>query len=227
MLTSDPIKEIHEMSAGPTDGSSAARLPGSKPARTRRRRPMPPPTSYSRIPSSTTVELPPGHAAQVFPLPSSTGFIGEAFSMDSLEFMRWAARRYDSDRFVLVVLFTLMGSQEPGGLIEANHGDVADFLGYSRPHVSRVFHVLEADGALQRVRNGLYQLNPAASLRGGVKKPQKGRKGASTGKGERVEQLDLLHALLEDPDAPEAFKAMAQPGATLEPRKLKKGKPSS
>ncbi|MGW4815177.1 hypothetical protein ACWEPB_26530 [Kitasatospora cineracea] len=215
------------MSAGPIDGSSAARLPESKPARGRRRRPKPPPTAYSRVPMPSTVELPPGHGAQVFPLPSSTGFIGEAFSMDSLEFMRWAARRYDADRFVLVVLLTLMGSQEPGGLIEANHGDVAEYLEYSRSHVTRAFHVLEADGALKRVRNGLYQLNPAASLRGGLKKPQKGRTAASAGKGEKVEQLDLLHALLEDPDAPEAFKAMAQPGASLEPRKLKEGKPSS
>ncbi|RPE26998.1 hypothetical protein EDD38_7635 [Kitasatospora cineracea] len=57
------------------------------------------------------MEPSPGHAAQVFALPGSTGFIGEAFSMDSPEFMRWAARRYDSDRFVLVVLFALMGSQ--------------------------------------------------------------------------------------------------------------------
>ncbi|WP_404871017.1 helix-turn-helix domain-containing protein (plasmid) [Kitasatospora griseola] len=214
------------MSAGPTEDGSAARMPEPKPARTRRRRPKPPPTSYSRIPSSATVELPPGHGAQVFPLPSSTGFVGEAFSMDSLEFMRWAARRYDNDRFVLVVLLTLMGSQEPGGVIEANHGDIAEHLGYSRSHVTRVFHVLEADGALMRVRNGLYQLNPAASLRGGVRKPQKGRKAASGAKAERVEQLDLLHALLEDPNAPEAFKAMAQPGAKLDPRKLKEGEPS-
>ncbi len=49
--------------------------------------------------------------------------------MDSLEFMRWAAVRYDSDRFVLVVLFHLMGSQKPGGLIEAKHDDVAEDLG--------------------------------------------------------------------------------------------------
>ncbi|MEV7218229.1 helix-turn-helix domain-containing protein [Kitasatospora cineracea] len=172
------------------------------------------------------MEPSPGHAAQVFPLPSSTGFIGEAFSMDSLEFMRWAARRYDSDRFVLVVLFTLMGSQEPGGLVETRHGDVAEFLGYSRSHVTRVFHVLEADGAIMRVRNGLYRLNPAASLRGGLKRPQKGRSRASAGRGERVEQMDLLRAVLEDPEVPGAFKAMAQPGATLEPRRIGEGRPS-
>jgi len=207
------------MSAGSTDGSSAARLPEAQPARTRRRRPKPPPTSYSRIPSSSTVELPPGHAAQVFPLPTSTGFVGQEFSMDSLEFMRWAARRYDSDRFVLVVLLTLMGCQEPGGLVETTHEDIAKHLEYSRPHITRVFHVLEADGALRSLRRGLYQLNPAASLRGGLKKPQKGKRAAVAGKGERVEQLDLLREILEDPDAPEAFKAMAQPGATLEPRK--------
>ncbi|MER5353470.1 hypothetical protein ABT093_24430 [Kitasatospora sp. NPDC002551] len=211
------------MSAGSTDGSSAAELPEPKPARGRRRRPKPPATSYNRIPSSSTVELPPGHAAQVFPLPTSTGFVGEAFSMDSLEFMRWAAKRYDSDRFVLVVLLTLMGSQEPGGLVDTTHGRVAEYLEYSRPHITRVFHVLEADGAIRSVRRGLYQLNPAASLRGGLKAPQKGKRAAVAGKGERVEQLDLLREIMEDPDAPDAFKAMAQPGASLEPRKLKEG----
>lgn len=83
--------------------------------------------------------------------------------MDSLKFMRWAAVRYDDDRFVLVVLFHLMGSQKPGGLIEAKHEDVAEALGYGRPHISRVFNVLEADGALRKLQRGLYQLNPRRS----------------------------------------------------------------
>jgi len=200
------------MSSGPIDGSAAPELP--KPSRGRRRRPKPPPTAYGRG-AGTSVDLPPGHGAQVFPLPTSTGFIGEAFSMDSLEFMRWAAKRYDGDRFVLVVLFTLMGSQEPGGLIEATHEDVAKVLGYSRPHISRVFHVLEHDGALRKVRRGQYQLNPAASLRGGLRQPESGKRGGS-GKAERVEQLDLLRAILNDPDAPEAFKDMASAGKRLE-----------
>ncbi|MFC9758676.1 hypothetical protein [Streptomyces sp. NPDC056921] len=120
------------MSSGPLDGSAAPKLPGAPPRR--RRRPKPPPTAYNR-PAGSAIELPAGHAAQVFPVASSTGFIGEAFSMDSLEFMRWAAVRYDDDRFVLVVLFHLMGSQKPGGLIEATHEDVAKALGYSRPHI--------------------------------------------------------------------------------------------
>ncbi|MGW2588453.1 helix-turn-helix domain-containing protein [Streptomyces virginiae] len=205
------------MSSGPLDGSAAPELPGA-PSR-RRRRPKPPPTAYNRS-SGSTLDLPAGHGAQVFPLASSTGFIGEAFAMDSLEFMRWAAIRYDDDRFVLVVLFTLMGSQKPGGLIEGTHEDVAQELGYSRPHITRVFNVLEADGALRKVQRGLYQLNPAATLRGGLREPRKGEKKRSkAGTGDRVEQLDLLREIMEDPDAPEAFRAMAAPGAKLEKRK--------
>lgn len=209
------------MSSGPLDGSAAPKLPGA-PSR-RRRRPKPPPTAYNRS-SGSTVELPVGHAAQVFPVGSSTGFIGEAFSMDSLEFMRWAALRYDDDRFVLVVLLTLMGSQKPGGLIEARHEDVASALGYSRPHIGRVFKVLVADGALRKVQRGLYQLNPAASLRGGLREPRKGEKKSSkVGTSDRVEQLDLLHEIMQDPDAPDAFRAMAAPGAKLEVRKESDG----
>ncbi|MFD4543624.1 helix-turn-helix domain-containing protein [Streptomyces bauhiniae] len=204
------------MSSGPLDGSAAPKLPGA-PSR-RRRRPKPPPTAYNRS-SGSTIELPAGHAAQVFPVGSSTGFIGEAFSMDSLEFMRWAAVRYDSDRFVLVVLFHLMGSQKPGGLIEAKHEDVAEDLGYSRSHISRVFNTLETDGALRRIQRGLYQLNPAASLRGGLREPEKGaKKRSKAGMSDRVEQLDLLREIMNDPDAPEAFRAMAAPGAKLEVR---------
>ncbi|GGV45017.1 type IV toxin-antitoxin system AbiEi family antitoxin domain-containing protein [Streptomyces griseoflavus] len=205
------------MSSGPLDGSAVPKLPGVPSGR--RRRPKPPPTAYNRS-SGPTIELPAGHAAQVFPLGSSTGFIGEAFCMDSLEFMRWAAVRYDADRFVLVVLFHLMGSQQPGGLIEVKHENVAEALGYSRPHISRAFGVLEADGALRRLQRGLYQLNPAASLRGGIREPvEGGRKRSETGTGARVEQLDLLREILEDPDAPEAFRAMAAPGTRLEVRK--------
>jgi len=41
--------------------------------------------------------------------------------------------------------------------------------------------------------------------------PERGKRGG-TGKAERVEQLDLLRAILDDPDAPEAFKDMAGAG---------------
>ncbi|MFG2441199.1 helix-turn-helix domain-containing protein [Streptomyces sp. NPDC048508] len=205
------------MSSGPLDGSAAPQLPSEPPRR--RRRPKPPPTAYNRS-SGSTVELPAGHAAQVFPLGSSKGFVGGAFSMDSLEFMRWAAVQYDDDRFILVLLFTLMGSQKPGGLIEATHEDVAQHLGYSRSHVSRAFNVLESDGALRKVQKGLYQLNPAASLRAGLREPAKGeKKRARPVPGDKVEQLDLLREIMEDPNAPDAFRAMAAPGAKLEVRK--------
>ncbi|QIB49468.1 helix-turn-helix domain-containing protein [Streptomyces aureoverticillatus] len=204
------------MSSGPLDGSAAPQLPD--PPSRRRRRPKPPPTAYNRS-SGSSIDLPAGHGAHVFPIGSSTGFVGEAFSMDSLEFMRWAAIQYDDDRFVLVVLFTLMGSQKPGGLIEATHEDVAQHLRYSRSHVSRAINVLEADGVLRRQQKGVYQLNPAASLRGGLREPEKGAKRRSRANvGDRVEQLDLLREIMDDPDAPEAFRAMAAPGAKLEVR---------
>lgn len=197
------------MSAAPRDGSQAARF---LPSCTRRRRPPPPPTAYRGEPLPS-VELPAGYGAQIFPLPSSAGFIGGAFSMDSLEFMRWAALRYDHNRFVLVVLLTLMGSQDPGGLIDVTQAEMAQYLGYSRPHVVGAFKVLEADGALRKVCRGRYQLNPAASLRGGARKQEKGSR--RNAKAEKVEQLDLLSMILEDPDAPEAWREMAMPGARL------------
>ncbi|WP_371631769.1 helix-turn-helix domain-containing protein (plasmid) [Streptomyces sp. NBC_00341] len=144
--------------------------------------------------------------------------------MDSLEFMRWAAVRYDGDRFVLVVLFHLMGSQKPGGLIEATHEDVSADLGYSRPHISRVFNVLAADGALRKVQRGRLPAQPGRSLRGGLREPRKGeKKRAKAGMGDRVEQLDLLREVMEDPDAPDAFRAMAAPGVKLEARKAPNG----
>ena len=65
------------------------------------------------------------------------------------------------------MLFHLTGSQKPGGLIEGKHEDVALALGCGRPHISDVFNVLEADGALRRLQRGLCRLSPAASLRAG------------------------------------------------------------
>ena len=207
------------MSAAPRDGSEAPQPAAPAPSRTRRRRPLPAPSAYRGTPPpANKVELPPGHGAQIFPLPTATGFVGGEFSMDSLEFLRWAALRYDSDRFVLVVLMTLIGSQEPGGLIEATQEQVAEYLGYTRSYIVRVFNVLVDDGVLKKVRRGVYALNPAAALRGGFRKPTNtptGKKATAKAKGERVEQLDLLRTILEDPDAPEAWREMAMPGAKL------------
>ncbi|WP_052433051.1 helix-turn-helix domain-containing protein [Streptacidiphilus carbonis] len=198
-----------------TSGSEDPK-PSVAPSRSRRRRPKPPPSAYRGTPPPS-IDLPPGHGAKVFPLPTSTGFVGEEFSMDSMEFMRWAALRYDGDRFVLVVLFTLMGSQEPGGLIEATQEQVADSLGYSRSHVARVYNVLETDGALRKVRRGVYQLNPAVSLRGGLRKPRNASRSADA-KAEKVDQLALLFEIREDLDAPEAFRELAASGAKLDTR---------
>ncbi|WP_426368570.1 hypothetical protein [Streptomyces sp. E-08] len=45
------------------------------------------------------------------------------------------------------------------------------------------------------------------------------RKDEKAGVGDRVEQLDLLRKIMEDPDAHEAFPAMSLPGAKLELRR--------
>lgn len=151
--------------------------------------------------------------------------------MDSLDFMLWAALRYDDDRFVFVVLLTLIGSQDPGGQITKTQEQIGAQLGYSRGHIARVLRVLEDDGVLRRIQRGVYQLNPAASLRGGLLPEPKGKSGTRRPRPERVEQLDLLRQILEDPDAPEAFRAMAAPGAELETSrgttKTKKGRETS
>ncbi|MFB6700282.1 replication/maintenance protein RepL [Streptomyces rubiginosohelvolus] len=148
----------------------------------------------------------------------SKGFIGDAFSMDSLEFMRWAALRYCEDRFTLVTLVYLIGCQEVGGEIEATQATIATELGYARSHITRSFKVLEEDGVLQRVKRGQYQLNPAVVLRGGTRKLS-GKSTSRRSKGAPVDQLDLLNLIMMDPDAPEAFRDMARPGKRLHERK--------
>ncbi|MFJ3840592.1 hypothetical protein ACIPY6_34500 [Streptomyces sp. NPDC090054] len=137
--------------------------------------------------------------------------------MDSLQFMLWAARRYGAPahRFVLVVLVALIGLQEVGGHIEKTQDEIgAEVGGYSRAHISWALSILQDDGVLRRVRRGVYQLQPAAALRGGVRPTPPGQRKVR-GAGERVEQLDLLRDILNDDDAPEAFRAMAQVGAEL------------
>ncbi|GLW04751.1 hypothetical protein [Streptomyces lavendulae] len=149
---------------------------------------------------------------------SAKGFIGASYSMDSLAFMLWAARRYhDSEhRFVLVVLFALIGLQEVGGHIERTQDQIgAEIGGYSRAHVAWALGVLQDDGVLRRVRRGVYQLVPSAALRGGMKPMPEGQRRLGGNARERVEQLDLLRDILEDPDAPAAFKAMAEADARL------------
>ncbi|MFF4323811.1 hypothetical protein [Streptomyces sp. NPDC001568] len=150
--------------------------------------------------------------------------------MDSLAFMRWASQRYVDPglRFVLNVLVACIGLQEVGGMIEKTQQEIGEELGgYSRSHISWALRVLVEDGALRRVRRGVYQLAPSAALRGGMRPLEQGKSGAAGKvKGERVDQLDLLKQILEDPDAPAAFKSMAQADAQLPegPRPGTKGK---
>ncbi|MEV7617084.1 hypothetical protein [Streptomyces sp. NPDC089799] len=175
------------------------------------------------------MEIPPGHAAQIYPLSTARGFIGGSYSMDSLAFMLWAARRYQAaeHRFVLVVLVALIGLQEVGGHIERTQEQIGDEIGgYSRAHVAWALAVLQDDGVLRRVRRGVYQLVPSGALRGGIKPVPAGQRRLPGSTPERVHQLDLLNEILADPDAPEAFKAMADVDAQLPagPRPTRKGK---
>ncbi|GAA3233292.1 hypothetical protein GCM10010260_81710 [Streptomyces filipinensis] len=194
-------------------------LPG-KP--TRRRRPLP--TTDLPVPdiaprASQQIDVPAGHGAYVYPLATSTAFIGGSYSMDSLTFMLWASKHYaaSEDRFILVVLVALIGSQDIGGHITKKQEEIAEHLGYSRRHVGGAQRRLMADGVLRRVRRGVYQLVPSAVLRGGTRKVP----GART---ERVQQLDLLREILQDPDAPAAFKAMANGELPEDPHDGEKGR---
>lgn len=199
------------------DAHDAAAVP-IPPPRPKRRRPLPAAVPQVRTPRGEQVDLPPGHGAQIFPLATAKGFIGGSYSMDSLAFMLWAARRYHDPehRFVLVVLFALIGLQEVGGHIERTQDQIGTEIGgYSRAHVAWALGVLQADGVLRRVRRGVYQLVPSAALRGGMKPSPEGPRRLSGNARERVEQLDLLRAILQDPDAPPAFKAMAEADALL------------
>ncbi|MFI6142356.1 hypothetical protein ACIBCC_29720 [Streptomyces griseus] len=135
--------------------------------------------------------------------------------MDSTEFMRWAAKQYSHERVTMAVLFYLIGCQEVGGEIHATQAEIAYEIPLPRSSVNAAYVMLEGDGVLWKRRRGKYQLNPAAALRGG----RKPAKRSSRKPGEQVDQLDLLREILQDPDAPEAFKAMAQPGMRLDERK--------
>ncbi|MCY0923439.1 MULTISPECIES: hypothetical protein [unclassified Streptomyces] len=176
-------------------------------------------------PRGQQVEVPPGHGAQIYPLATSTGFIGGAYSMDSLQFMLWAARRYadPEERFVAVILLALIGFQEVGGHITKTQDEIGKHVGYSRAHVAWAQSLLTDDGVLRRVRRGVYQLVPSAALRGGVRTPPAGKRKVPGDKPERVHQLDLLKEILEDPEAPDAFKQMAQADATLPEGPREKG----
>ncbi|MGP4004446.1 helix-turn-helix domain-containing protein [Streptomyces sp. 8N706] len=208
------------MSAQPHEEPARGRLPDGQPARRRR---TPPPSPYDApggMPQPNAVELPPGYRATVEPPVTSDGFIGGAFTMDSLEFLRWAAKYFHNDLAGLRILVFLMGSQEVGGTIRLTQQAIGAELNISRPHVTRVFGKLAGLGVVWMRQRGNYQLNPAGSLRGGTKpaepaEPTVGRR--TRRKGERVDQLSLLTELVNDPDVPKAFRKLAEPDPTLPP----------
>ncbi|MCY0953065.1 hypothetical protein [Streptomyces sp. H27-S2] len=209
----------------------AVPIPPPRPAKRRRPLPAAPATPpRSRSDRGQNLDLPAGYGAHLYPLATSSGFIGHSYSMDSLAFMLWAVRRYGDaeDRFVLAVLVAMIGLQEVGGHIEQTQEQIGQTIGsgYSRSHVAWALGVLLDDGVLRRVRRGVYQIVPSAALRGGVRPSAEGKRKVPGSMPERVHQLDLLKDILEDPKAPDAFKAMAQVDAKLPegPRQTRKGK---
>ncbi|MEV8335594.1 hypothetical protein [Streptomyces niveus] len=178
------------------------------------------------------MELPDGHSARIEPPLTSDGFIGGGFSMDSLAFLRWASAYFHDDNVSLCVLLFLMGSQEPGGLACVTQAEIAEGiskqmledLGKKRDQsqVSRSMTKLTALGLVHMPKRGHYQLQPAATLRGGsmtIEQPVRQRAGARTHKMRaRVDQLSILADLLDDPNVPEAFKQLAGPDPVLPKR---------
>ncbi|MER7937830.1 MULTISPECIES: helix-turn-helix domain-containing protein [unclassified Streptomyces] len=156
------------------------------------------------------VSLPDGHRATIEKNPTSTGFVGGGFSMDSLEFLVWLAVNFPKDIACLRVVLYLMGTQEPGGRIRATQRQVAEALNLHRVHVNQAMGRLTKEHIVHMVERGVYQLNPQASLRGGtIKVEEPGRPANRTPVTKRVDQLDLIAELAEDPRVPEAFTQLA------------------
>ncbi|MFD6465228.1 hypothetical protein [Streptomyces goshikiensis] len=185
------------------------------------------------------MELPAGHTAKIQPPLTSDGFIGGAFSMDSLEFLRWASAYFYDDNVSLCVLLFLMGSQEPGGLACVTQAEIAKGISEQmwadlakrrdQSQVSRSMTKLTKLGLVHMPTRGRYQLQPAATLRGGsatFERPVRQRPGARTVRERaKVDQLDLLADLLADPNVPEAFKMLAGPGPELPRRRREAATP--
>ncbi|WNZ14876.1 helix-turn-helix domain-containing protein [Streptomyces sp. 11x1] len=148
------------------------------------------------------------------------GFIGGGFSMDSLEFLKWMAVYFHDDIAALRVLLFLMGTQEPGGTIRATQREIASGLQLNRVHVNRAMGRVYALGLVHMVDRGVYQLNPQASLRGGtIEVEEAGRPAHRKPATRRVDQLELIADLDEDPTIPTEFKQLMLPGR--EPRQPK------
>ncbi|MER5482566.1 hypothetical protein ABT024_05030 [Streptomyces sp. NPDC002812] len=219
-------------------GGEERREPALKPASTQ----QPEPSPYRRAPvapaplvrrprsaeeettPASVVNLPPGYRARVEREPASTGFLGRGFAMDSLEFLRWVAVYFHDDLLTLRVLVFLMGSQAPGGTIEATQKAIAQELQAHRTHVNRSIGILYHLGVVHMVKRGVYQLNPVASMRGGVVKVEESTQAFSTGEPvvRKIDQLVVIKSLREDPKVQEAFKQLELPGPLPKARKPRK-----
>ncbi|MFF9763180.1 helix-turn-helix domain-containing protein [Streptomyces caelestis] len=168
---------------------------------------------------ANVVKLPEGHRAIVERNPTSTGFLGGSFSMDSLEVLKWMAAYFHDDIAALRVLLHLMGTQEPGGTIRATQREIAAGLQLNRVHVNRAMRRVCALGLVHMVNRGVYQLNPQASLRGGtIEVHEPGRPAHRKPATRKVDQLELIEGFDEDPAIPAEFKQLILPG---EPRRPK------
>ncbi|MEU9416046.1 hypothetical protein [Streptomyces sp. NPDC048272] len=121
------------------------------------------------------------------------------------------------------MLLFLMGSQEPGGLACVTQAEIAKGISEQmwadlkkrrdQSQVSRSITKLTKLGLVHMPTRGRYQLQPAATLRGGsvmFERPLRQRPGARTVlERTKVDQLDLLADLLADPSVSEAFKMLA------------------
>ncbi|MFF9192699.1 helix-turn-helix domain-containing protein [Streptomyces rochei] len=140
--------------------------------------------------------------------------------MDSLDFLKWMAIYFHDDNAALRVLLYLMGTQEPGGTIKATQREIAGALKLNRVHVNRAMGRVYALGLVHMVDRGLYQLNPQASLRGGsIEVAEPGRPPHRKPATRKVDQLELIADLDEDPTVPSEFKQLMLPGR--EPRQRK------
>ena len=118
---------------------------------------------------------------------------------------------YHDDLAGLRVILHLIGSQDPGGIIETTHEQVAVALSLSRTHVTRCFGKAMDLGLVLMKQRGIYELQPSAFLRGGnLVDPH-----APRSRGAKVDQLSILSRIRNDPKVPEAFRQLTFVDATL------------
>ncbi|WP_328904670.1 hypothetical protein OHR86_34040 (plasmid) [Streptomyces sp. NBC_00441] len=175
--------------------------------------PPPPPPSAFRVPGAlrrtNLVSLPDGYRASVEPPVTSDGFLGEAFVMDSQEFLCWLSDYYRDDIVTLRLIIRMMGMQKPGGTVEATQSRLAELLKVKQSQISRSLKDTGSLGVTAKVKAGLYQLHPRLSLRGG-RVPMEPRPGTRAQGTLKVDQLSLLDAIEDNPDLPGAFKELRQ-----------------